>query len=552
MDEIWLRMEGQDIGLHAGDTVETAVEKAGIGHSTRIMVAQTGNRLTRLDTPAERLAGREVKLLDLGNSDGIRVYVRALCFVMAMACERLYPGAVLQIEHSVSKGLLCELVGGPALDEAAVQHIRDEMRALVDANLRIERIEMPIGELIEYSREKGLTDRARLLAYRTEEMVHPYRCGDYTDYYYGYLTPRTGYLQWFDLVRHEPGMILRYPRKGYGNALPPYLDSPKHFDIFAEAERLGALAGVRCVADVNDLILAGQGADMVRICEALHEKKIAAIADRIAERIGQIKLVLVAGPSASGKTTFVQRLRVQLMTNGIRCLTISLDNYYKERTEAPLGPDGQPDLEALAALDTNLFNRQIHALARNKTVRLPIFDFTIGKQVPGPEVHLEPDQVLLVEGIHGLNEALSESIPHEQKYKIYVSALTQLNMDEHNRIPTTDTRLIRRLVRDARHRGSGVGETIAMWPSVRLGEKKYIFPHQEQADIMFNSAMPYELAALKEPALKIMEGITEEDTCFIEVHRLRKFLQYFTAQEHCCIPPNSILREFIGDSCFTE
>lgn len=552
MDNIWLNVEGSRVALAQGDTVETAIQKAGIAKDTKVVVARTGNRLVRLDTEAEALNGRDIELLSLSHSDGVRVYVRTLCFVMAMACDRLYPGMVLQIEHSVSKGLFCVTCGGPSLTGEVVRRIREEMRVIVDADLPIERIGMPIGDLVDYSEDKNLTDRARLLTYRTESRVHPYRCGDYIDYYYGYLTPRTGYVQWFDLQLHEPGIVLRYPRKGYGNALPPYLDSPKHFDIFAEAERLGALSGTRCIADVNDCILAGQGDDMVRICEALHEKKIAAIADGIAERMGEVKLVLIAGPSSSGKTTFVQRLRVQLMTNGIRCLTVSIDNYYKERSEAPLGPDGLPDLECLEALDTGLFNRQMQALAEGKSVVLPVFNFTKGKREAGPEVRLGPGQVLLVEGIHGLNEALSASIPHPQKYKIYISALTQLNMDEHNRIPTTDTRLIRRLVRDARTRGSSVGETLAMWPSVRAGEKKYIFPHQEQADIMFNSALSYELAALKEPALKIMEGITEKDECFIEVHRLRKFLQYFTVQPHGCIPPNSILREFIGGSCFAE
>jgi len=550
METVRLYLEGRPVTLDSRETVETALLKTGITHDGQITVAQMGNRLIRLDTKAYRLADKGLTLLDLNHSDGVRVYVRTLCFVMAMACARLYPQAILQIAHSVSKGLYCELTGGPALTTETVGRIRREMRSLIEGDLRIERREMTKEELIRYSERHGLSDRARLLHYRPEDTVHPYVCGDYIDYYYGYLTPRTSYVGLFDLIAHEPGMILRYPRKEYAKTLPPYLDSPKHFDIFAESERLGALSGVLCIADVNDRILSGQGPDMVRICEALHEKKIAAISDRIAERMGDVKLVLVAGPSSSGKTTFVQRLRVQLMTHGIRCLTISLDNYYRERSEAPLGPDGLPDLECLEALDTDLFNAQMQALAAGDTVRLPVFNFTIGKREPGAEVCLAPDQVLLVEGIHGLNERLSASIPQAQKYKIYISALTQLNMDEHNRIPTTDTRLIRRLVRDARTRGSSVQETLAMWPSVRVGEKRYIFPHQEQADIMFNSAMPYELAALKEPALAIMSGITEEDPSFIEVHRLRKFLKYFTALPHDSISENSILREFIGGSCF--
>jgi uridine kinase len=550
MEQVRLMIEGKTVMLNPWETVEAALQKVGIRRESRVVLARTGNRLVRLDREARYLADREITFLDLTNSDAIRVYVRTLCFVMAMVCSRLYPEAILFIEHSVSKGIYCELQGGPALTPETVARIREEMRLLIKADLPIERKEMPIEELTRYSEQKGLTDRARLLQYRPEDTVHPYQCGDYIDYYYGYLTPRTGYVDQFDLIAHEPGMILRYPRKENDAAMPPYQDSPKHFDVFAEAERLGALAGVRCIADVNDHILSGQGADMVRICEALHEKKIAAIADRIAERMGQVKMVLVAGPSSSGKTTFVQRLRVQLMTHGIRCLTISLDNYYKERCEAPIGPDGQPDLESLEALDTALFNAQMQALADGQTVRLPVFNFSTGKQEPGPEAHLAADQVLLVEGIHGLNEVLTASIPPAQKYKIYISALTQLNMDEHNRIPTTDTRLIRRLVRDARTRGSSVEETLAMWPSVRAGEKRYIFPHQESADIMFNSALPYELAALKEPALKVMEGITEQNECFTEVHRLRKFLKYFTALPHDCIPDNSILREFIGGSCF--
>jgi uridine kinase len=491
--------------------------------------------------------------VDLSDDDGVRVYSRSLCLVFLRAAQELFSSSIVRFEHSLSQGLFGEVEhpDQTRFTEKDLQAIDARMREIIAANVPIVKETVPLIEALETFKRNGQLDKARLLLYKKGTSVHLYRCGDYVDYLYGYMVPTTGYLSQFELKYYLPGFILRFPVKAAPGRIPPFVEQCKLARVFHEFEKWGRILEISDAGSLDQQIAAGKGGNLIRVAEALHEKKIARIADLIAAERERIRLILIAGPSSSGKTTFAQRLAVQLRVNGIKPISISLDDYFVNRDQTPIGPDGLPDYECLEAIDLELFNRQLTALIQGQAVNLPLYNFQKGQREIRPDhTQIEADQPIIIEGIHGLNERLTQDIPRNNKYKINVSALLQLNLDNHNRIPTTDNRIIRRIVRDNQFRGHDAVKTISMWPLVRRGEEKYIFPYQEEADVMFNSSLIYELAVLKRYAEPLLNKITSEFPEYIEAKRLLKFLNYFVPLDDQEVPLNSILREFIGSSCF--
>lgn len=491
--------------------------------------------------------------IDLTSDNGVRIYWRSLSLVLVRAARELFPGCRVLIEHSLPHGIFGEIIleGGGRVSASQFLAVENRMREIVQHNEPIVRLTLPVEAAMMLFKEDGQEDKVRLLRYRKQDHVKVYRCGWLHDYFYGYMVPSTGFLKVFALMPYDGGFILRYPRNGNLAALPPFEDNPRLAQVFAEYERWGHILEVDYVSSLNDHLTAGRGPEIIRVAEALHEKKIAAVADQIAAESERTRLVLIAGPSSSGKTTFAQRLMVQLRVNGLRPVSVSLDDYFVDRASTPCDANGEFDFEALEAIDLGLFNQHLEALISGKPVELPLYNFKSGlREKSGRILQVSPGQPIIIEGIHGLNDRLTASIPKRLKFKIYVSALTQLNLDDHNRIPTTDNRIIRRIVRDHRTRGYSARETVGRWPSVRRGEERHIFPFQEEADVMFNSSLVYEVAVLKpyvEPLLLEVDSSYPEHP---EVKRLLKFLQYFAPLDDCEVPQNSILREFIGKSCF--
>jgi uridine kinase len=517
-------------------------------YQTPIVAAKLGYQLKELSfRPASSV---EVRFLDLSHPEGMRIYQRSLTYLLIMAAKELFPEGVVSIEHSLGKGLYCEIHKEPVLTEEDVIRLEEKMRELAEQDLPIVKKKWPLEEAIDYFAKEGLPDKAQLLRYRQKSYLNVYCCRDFKDYLYGYLVPSTGYLKVFALRYHMPGLVLQFPDDTNPQRLADYVERPKLFTIFREAEQWGRILGVSTAGALNDHIVAGRGEEFVRLNEALHEKKIAQIADNIFHQREQIRVILIAGPSSSGKTTFAQRLSIQLRVNGIQPISISLDDYFVDREHTPRDEQGQLDFEALEAIDLKLFNEQLSAIIQGKKVELPSYNFKLGKrEYLGRTVQIGPEQPIIIEGIHGLNERLTASIPRDRKYKIYISALTSLNIDRHNRIPTTDVRVLRRIVRDSQFRGHDAATTLRMWPLVRRGEEKNIFPFQEDADIMFNSALVYELAILKQYAEPLLQEIDSSVPEYVTANRLLKFLGGFVPLKDVEIPCTSILKEFVGGSC---
>ncbi|NLY59962.1 MAG: nucleoside kinase [Clostridiales bacterium] len=532
-----------------GITVEEFIEEFDIKSSNQIVAAKVDNKIQELTYTLNRDC--RLAFVDLRSNDGIRIYVRGLTFIFIRACRELFPECSVSIEHSMSKGLYCEIHGNLTLTPSKVKRIEERMREIVKLDEPFERYSVSIEEAKAIFKEMRFYDKLNILEYRPENTVNLYRCGWMTDYLYGYMVPSTGYLKKFELMFYLPGVIIRHPTVDAGGQIPEFVDSPKLYKVFREAEKWSQIIKVENVAQLNKMIEQGRGGDLIRMNEAYLENQIADIASEIYENADRIKLILIAGPSSSGKTTFAQRLRVQLMVKGLNPIPISLDDYFYDREDIPVDENGERDLESIDIIDTELFNEQMTAMIQGEEVEIPRYNFQKGKrEYMGNRVKLGSDQLIIVEGIHALNERLSAMIPKSNKFKIYISALTQLNIDNHNRIPTTDTRLIRRMIRDYKFRGSSIQETLSLWPNVRRGEERNIFPYQEQADVMLNTALIYELAVLKPYILPLLEDFDEESPYYIEVNRIRKFMKYFVVLEDDHIPNNSILREFIGGSCF--
>ena len=498
---------------------------------------------------------KDIEFLDLRQSSGMRTYVRSLCFVLYKAVKELYPQGTLRVEHPVSKGYFCNLFIGRPLTLEDATAIKQRMKELIAANLPIQRVECHTTEAIEIFKSQGLNDKVKLL--ETSDSLYTYYniMGDTVDFYYGNLLPSTGFIQLWDIVKYYDGLLLRVPNKEQPDRLEEVVKQEKMLDVFKEHLHWNQIMGLNNVGDFNLLSQQGHATDLINVNEALQERKIARIAEEIASRSGAdgqgVKLVLISGPSSSGKTTFSKRLSVQLMTCGLRPYPISLDNYFVNREDTPLDATGNYDYESLYALDLQLFNQQLQALLQGEEVELPVFNFTTGrKEYRGERLRIDEHTILILEGIHALNPELTPEIPDERKFKVYVSALTTISLDNHNWIPTTDNRLLRRIIRDYKYRNYSAQQTINRWPSVRAGEDKWIFPYQENADVMFNSAMLYELAVLRSHAEPILSSVPRNCPEYAEAYRLLKFIRYFTPIQDKEIPPTSLLREFLGGSSF--
>ena len=456
----------------------------------------------------------------------------------------------VRIHYSVSKGYYCTIEGNVVLDQQFLDQVEARMHQMVEADLPINKKSVNTDDAIATFARHGMHDKEKLFAYRRVSKVNIYSINEFEDYYYGYMVPSTGYLKYFKLYLYDDGFVIQMPEQKEPEVVPPFEPQNKLFHVLKESTSWGDMQGIETVGALNDRITKGDVRETVLVQEALQEKKIAEIAATIAAR-PELKFILIAGPSSSGKTTFSHRLSVQLRACGLVPHPIAVDNYFVEREENPVDENGDFDFECLEAVDVALFNRQLGDLLAGKEVVLPRFNFVTGHKEYGQDVKkLGKNDVLVIEGIHCLNPKLTQSLPDENKFKIYISALTQLNIDEHNRIPTTDGRLIRRIVRDARTRGASVARTINMWPSVRKGEEKNIFPYQEEADVMFNSALIYELAVLKPYVEALLFGVDRKAPEYIEAKRLLKFLDYFVGIGSENVPTNSLLREFIGGGCF--
>ena len=493
---------------------------------------------------------KDVEFLDMNSASGSRAYTRTLFFVLCKAVQDIYPNTDVVIDIPVSNGFYVDIrLGRPVVDED-VNILRRRMQEIIDSKMPIRRFTVPTEEAVALFQEKGDVEKVKLLKTSGSIYTTYYKIGEYVDYYYGTLLTNTSQLYLFGLEKYYDGMLLRIPSICNPDVLGEMTRQDKMFDIFKEHHRWQEILGIRTVGDFNQAIDAGHATDIINISEALQEKKLAKIAEEIASREG-VKLVLLAGPSSSGKTTSCKRLSIQLAVNGLKPLQISLDDYFVDRDKTPKDENGDFDFESIYALNLDLLNEQFNALFRGEEVELPKYDFPSGKSVKsGKKLKLEPNNVLVVEGIHALNPELTAHVPEEQIFRVYASALTTILLDNHNYIPTTDNRLLRRIIRDYKYRGVSAQETIRRWPSVRSGENKWIFPFQENADAMLNTAMLYELSVLKMQAEPLLQQVPENCEEFAEAYRLLKFLKYFKGIPYNNLPPTSLLREFLGGSSF--
>lgn len=497
---------------------------------------------------------KDIEFLDIRDSSGMRTYVRTLCFVLYKATSELFPTGKLYVEHPVSKGYFCKLDIGRDLTLEDVSAIKSRMQEIINENIFFRRTECHTTEAVRIFSERGMEDKVKLLETSGSIYTYYYTLGDTVDYYYGSLLPSTGFIKLFDIVKYYDGLLLRIPSKDNPLVLEEVVKQEKMLDVFKEHLRWNYIMGMGNVGDFNLACQKGHATNLINVAEALQEKKIAQIADDIYNRGrngNRVKLVLISGPSSSGKTTFSKRLSVQLMTNGLHPYPISLDNYFVEREETPKDKNGNYDYESLHALDLDLFNAHLQALLRGEEIELPRFNFNTGKkEYRGDKLRIDDHTIIIMEGIHALNPELTPQIPVDSKYKIYVSALTTISLDDHNWIPTTDNRLLRRIIRDYNYRGYSAQETISRWPSVRAGEDKWIFPFQENADVMFNSALLFEFAVLRSHAEPILNSVPRNCPEYAEAYRLLKFIKYFSPVQDKEIPFTSLLREFLGGSSF--
>lgn len=493
---------------------------------------------------------KDVEFLDMTSGSGSRCYTRTLFFVLSKAVHDLYPGSRVVIDIPVSNGYYVDLYIGHAVSLEDTERIRKRMQEIIDAKMPVRRFEVPTDEAVKMFEDKGDCAKAKLLRSSGSLYTLYYQIDDYVDYYYGSLLTNTSKLYLFGLEKYFDGLLLRIPDLKNPGVLPEMTHQDKMFEIFKEHHRWQNIMGVRTIGDFNEMVSQGKATELINVSEALQEKKIACIADEIANRKG-VKLILLAGPSSSGKTTTCKRLSIQLLANGIKPLQISLDDYFVDRHLTPKDENGEYDYESVYALNLKLINDQFNALFRGEEVELPKYNFQTGtSEKSGKKLKMADDNVLVVEGIHALNPVLTEQIPEGQKFRVYVSALTTILLDDHNYIPTTDNRLLRRIIRDYKYRGVNAQDSIHRWPSVRAGENKWIFPYQENADAVFNSAMLFELAVIKQQAEPLLEQVPENCEEYSEAYRLRKFLKYLQPIPNRDIPPTSLLREFLGGSSF--
>ena len=492
-----------------------------------------------------------IKFLDISERDGYRIYTRTISAVFILACKEIFPDCTAKIEHFLGEGLYAELEGNCSISFKEIEVIKAKMEEIIHNDLAITREKVPYEEGIALFEEHDHKDKVRLYKTLGREEIQTYKIGNHIDGFYGYLAPSTSYVSVFDLKYYYPGVIILFPNKESKNTLPEFKEQKKLGKVFKEANEWADILDLGYVSSLNEKTLEGDINEVIRVSEALHEKKIAEIADIICKD-DEINMILIAGPSSSGKTTFAQRLAVHLKVNGKRPISISVDDYFLDREKTPVNEDGEYDFEALEAINLKAFNEDLVKLLEGEMIELPKYNFYTGKsESSGRRIKVDKDHPIIVEGIHGLNPKLASYIPEKNKFKIYISALTQLNIDAHNRISTRDTRLIRRMVRDNKFRGNGVFRTFELWEGVIEGEDKHIFPYQENADIMFDSALVYELAVLKKYAVPLLKEVGKDSVYYSEAKRLLRFLNYFKEiEEERVIPPNSIIREFIGGTGF--
>jgi uridine kinase len=549
--EIVIQNTGKKVHISPGLSLHEISEILDIKLNHQILGAMVNNQLKELDY--EVYTPKTIRFIDITHYAGMRMYQRSLFFLLQKAVRDIIPGAKVRIEHSVSRGFYCEIDRcEQPIELPLIFNINDRMREIVAADLPFRRDKVLTVDAIKLFKELGYHDKAKLFETRPTLYTSVYHLGDMVDYFFGSLVPSTGYLKVFDLVKYYDGMLLRVPKRFQPDEVEDLVIQDKMFEIFQEYKDWVEILDVENIGAINEQIKKGNASELIKISEALHEKKVAYIADKIHQQKNPVKLILISGPSSSGKTTFAKRLAIQLKVNGMKPHTISLDNYFVDREKTPKDEDGNYDFEALGALDVDYFNNDLIRLLNGEEVEIPKFSFEQGKRFfDGTKLKIEPNGVIIIEGIHALNPALTHLIPNDQKFKIYVSALTSISIDGINRIPTTDNRLIRRIVRDYKYRGYSALDTIGRWESVRRGEDRNIFPFQEEADEMFNSAMLYEFCALKRFAEPILQEVPPNVAEYDEAKRLLKFLSYFTPIQIDEIPPTSILREFLGGSTFS-
>lgn len=534
-----------------GTTYEEIAEQYQTAYDDMIALVLVDGKIQELHKSLERDC--EIRFLTYCDDAGHKAYVRTATLIFMKAVREipeLQGIEKIKVDFAIGCGYYMDVQGDVTIDKAMAEKIEARMRRIVENNIEIKKRAYPTAEAIRLFASQGMETKVKLFKYRKSSAVNVYELDGYYDYYYGYMLPHTGYMKYFEVLPYENGLILNLPEKHSPRELQKFVPRTKLFKTLKQADEWGEKLGVDTVGDLNNEICKGNLNDLVLVQEALQERRIGEIAREISEKPG-VKFVMIAGPSSSGKTTFSHRLSVQLRTYGIIPHPIALDDYFVNREDTPRHENGDYNFECLEAIDVEQFNKDMVALLKGKEVELPTFNFKTGqREYRGNVKKLGPDDILVLEGIHGLNDKMSYALPGESKYKIYISALTTLNIDDHNRIPTTDGRLLRRMVRDARTRGSSAKRTIQMWGSVRRGEEENIFPFQEGADAFFNSASIYELAALKQYAEPLLYDIREDEPEFYEAKRLLKFLEYFLGVSTEALPNNSIVREFVGGSCF--
>lgn len=548
---ITVKIDGEEREYQEGILLEAIADEYQEKYDNLIALVIVNGKIRELSKKLK--ADCELKFITLKDTIGHATYVRTSLMIMAKAVQDVVGKenlTKLKVDYSIGHGYYCSTEGNFTVDEALAADINKRMREIVDAGIEIEKRPYHIDDAMEIFRAQGMTDKEKLFKYRRSSYINVYCMDGYYDYYYGYMFPNTSYVKFFHVIAYEGGLMLLLPEKKQPDQIASFEPREKLFATLRESDEWGKKLGIDTVGDLNNEICKGNISELILVQEALQERKIGEIAKEIAERKG-VKFVMIAGPSSSGKTTFSHRLSVQLKTYGLTPHPIGLDDYFVNREQTPRDENGDYNFECLEAIDVEKFNQDMCALLEGKTVELPSFNFKTGtREYKGNYKTLGPDDILVIEGIHGLNDKMSHALPNESKYKIYISALTSLNVDEHNRISTTDGRLLRRMVRDARTRGSSAQRTISMWPSVRRGEEENIFPFQESADAMFNSVLIYELAVLKQFAEPLLFSIGKDEPEYFEAKRLLKFLGYFIGVSSENLPQNSICREFVGGSCF--
>lgn len=513
------------------------------------IVAKVNNRLRELNYYINYNC--EVEFLDLTKFDAVRVYETSLRYLLIMALEKIDPKIVVHFNQCISRSISCTLsntkekVSKPFIDKLEI-----EMRKLIEQDLPITRTTISKEEAIKIYTEKGYLDKVEVLKYRPEDTVNMYTCCGYVNYMFGYMVPATGLLKDFVLQVYYPGFIVRIPRAECGGKIPPFEEAPVFQQMIQDAQKWAKM--IKCVnlPMLNKYVDDGKICDLVNICETKHNNMLSELGEQIYKRRDSLRLVCIAGPSSSGKTTFSHRLKIELLSRGLKPIKISMDDYYRNREDCPKDEKGDYDLEHVNALDLELFNENLLSLIEGEEIEEPTFDFKLGKRVKGEKVRIDKDTIIIIEGIHALNEEVTKLIPKPQKYKIFISPFSQLNIDNHNPIPASEIRLLRRIVRDAKYRKTDPSETFAMWPSVRRGEFKWIYPCQEEADYVFNTELTYELCVMKKYALSALSVIDRDNEYYVQANRILKFLKYVKDIDEKYVPCNSLLREFIGDSCF--